>query len=252
VKSIPTRSALILLVSAVAQAQSSLDLEGRYWITQTSARLRVERGGFGTDIDARRDLGIPDTNFPQGAITWTHGRNVLSFTYTPIDLAGDQTVTRTIVFRGVSYTIGTRVQSDLEVRHLELRWAFQFVRLADGRVRFGPMIEADGFLLKGSVSAPALSPPVTAQEDLKVGLPAPGIALDIEPRRWIDIYGRVAGMEIGGYGYYVGSDSGVKVRPWRHVSLAAGYRTFNLRVDNSPDFARLQLRGPFVGAGIRF
>jgi hypothetical protein len=32
----------------------------------------------------------------------------------------------------------------------------------------------------------------------------------------------------------------------------AGYRTFNLRVDNSPDFARLQLRGLFVGAGVRF
>jgi hypothetical protein len=108
VKSIPTRCALLILLSALLQAQASLDLEGRYWMPQMSADLRVERGGFGTDIDARRDLGIPDTNFPQGAMTWTHGRNVLGFTYTPIDLAGDQMVSRTIVFRGVSYTIGTR------------------------------------------------------------------------------------------------------------------------------------------------
>jgi hypothetical protein len=136
-------------LSALLRAQANLDLEGRYWMPQMSANLRVERGGSGTDIDARRDLGTPDTNFPQGAVTWTHGRNLLSFTYTPIDLTGDQTVSRTIVFRGVSYTIGTRVQSDLEVRHLELRWAFQFIRLADGRVRLGPMIEADGFASEG-------------------------------------------------------------------------------------------------------
>jgi len=217
-----------------------------------SVRIRVERAGFGTDIDARRDLGVSDADFPEGGVTWTHGRNVVSFTYTPIDLAGDQTVTRTVVFGGRTYTIGTRIQSDLEVRQLELRWAFQFVRVADGRVRIGPAIQADGFFLRGSLRAPALSPPIAEQEDLKIGLLSPGLALDIEPLRWLDIYGRVAGIDVGGYGYYVGSESGVTVRPLRHLSLGAGYRTFNLHVDNSPDFARLQFRGPFIGAGVRF
>jgi hypothetical protein len=44
----------------------------------------------------------------------------------------------------------------------------------------------------------------------------------------------------------------VKVTAWRHVLLTAGYRTFNLHVENSPDFARLHIGGPFVGAGFRF
>ncbi len=249
-KSFRAGFALLVLIGGAAQAQ--VDLEGRYWMPQMSARIRVERGGFGTDIDARRDLGIPDANFPQGGITWTHGRNALSFTYTPVDLSGDQTVSRTIVFRGQSYVVGTRVQSDLEVSHLELRWAFQFVRVADGHVRFGPMVEAEGFLLRGSLRAPELNPPVSDRETLEFGLPAPGVALDLEPRPWLDIYGRVAGMKAGGYGHHVGSESGLKLRPWRPLSLAAGYRTFNLHVENSPDFALLRLRGPFLGAGVRF
>ena len=245
-------AAVLLIAVPLLTAQSGVDLEGRYWATSMSTRIRVERGGFGTDIDARRDLGIPDAGFPQGSVTWTHGRNVLSFTYTPIDFAGDQTVTRTVVFRGRPYTVGTRVESELEVRHLELRWAFQFVRVADGRVRFGPMLEADGFFLRGALRAPELNPPVAEQEELKFGLPAPGLALDINLHKAVNVYGRVAGLGVGEYGYYVGSESGVRVHPWRHVSLSAGYRTFNLHVDNSPDFARFRLRGPFFGAGVRF
>jgi hypothetical protein len=78
------------------------------------------------------------------------------------------------------------------------------------------------------------------------------LALDIQPWRWIDIYGQAAGMDLGSYGYFIGSDAGVKVTAWRHLLLTAGYRTFNLHVENSPDFARLHIGGPFVGAGFRF
>jgi hypothetical protein len=59
-------------------------------------------------------------------------------------------------------------------------------------------------------------------------------------------------MQAGDYGYFVGSDSGVKVRMWKYLVLTAGYRTFNLHVENSRDFARLRLRGPFLGAGFHF
>src|SRR5262249_39792318 len=141
---------------------------------------------------------------------------------------------RTILFRGQQYTIGTRVISDLEVRQLELNWAFQFVRTHDGTLRFGPLIGADGFLLHGSLAAPNFN--ISQSEDVSVGLPVAGLALDIQPHRRIDIYGRVSGMEVGGYGYFVGGDAGVKVTPWRHLLLTAGYRTFNLHVDSAPDF----------------
>lgn len=106
---------------------------------QMGSRIRVERSGFGTDIDARRDLGMPDTNFPRGGVTWQRGRSRLRFDYTPIAYSGDQTVTRTVVFNGREYTVGTRVVSDLEVKHLELGWAYQFI----GRVRLrGPFVRA--------------------------------------------------------------------------------------------------------------
>jgi hypothetical protein len=240
------RALLLGLAPVIAVAQQSVDFVGRYWITQPGALIRVEAAGFGTDIDARRDLGFGDAGLPQGDFTWRRGRSLVTFSFTPIDYTGDQTVTRTLDFRGRQYTVGTRVVSDLEINHLELRWAYQFVRLHDELVRLGPMVGADGFLMHGTLTAPAFG--ITEREDLSVGLPVAGLALDVMPRKWLDIYGRAAGMDVGDYGYFIGSDAGVKATV-KHIVLTAGYRTFNLHAAHSGDFARVRVRGVFVGAG---
>ena len=213
-------------------------------------RLRVEANGFGTDIDARRDLGIPDTGFPAGAVELRHGRTRLRFDYTPIEYSADQNVTRTVLFGGREYTVGTRVVSGLEVRHLQLGWSYQFIDVGEGWFRLGPVAEVNGFLLRGSLAAPALG--FKRTEDLKIGLPAFGALMTIHPHRVVEIYAQMAGMQIGDYGSFVGSDAGVKIVPWKHVVLTGGYRTFNLNARVSPDYAHIRLGGPFVGAGFRF
>ncbi len=239
--------AAVLLPAALAQ--HTVDLEGRYWLPEMNARLRVDQNGFGTDIDAKRDLGISKTDFAQGVVTLLSGRNRVKFGYTPIAYSADSDITRTLVFRGTEYLLGTRVVSDLEVKHLQASWAYQFIRAGDGRFRLGPMVEADGFLMRGSLNAPNLN--LSQKENLSAGLPTVGAAMDINPHRRVNVYGEVAGMKVGDYGYFISSDAGVKVRV-SHVLFSAGYRTFNLHVTTAPDFARLRLRGPFAGAGFTF
>ncbi len=235
----------------VLPAQRAVEFEGRYWVPQMSGRVRVDQNGVGTDIDARRDLGIPDTNFPEGRFTFQGaGRNRLQFTYTPIDYTGDADVTRTVIFNGRQYTLGTRVVSDLEVKHLQLGWAYQFINVRDGAFKLGTLVEAEGFLMKGRLQAPALK--ITEQEDISVGLPTAGLAVDINPHRKVNVYAQASGMKVGDYGHYIGGEAGVKVRPAGPLFLTAGYRVFNLRAQVAPDFARLDLHGPFVGAGLRF
>jgi hypothetical protein len=241
---------ILIGVPLLLRAQSSVEFTGHSWFTQMGSRIRVEQNGFGTDIDARSDLGMDGAAFPQGEFLWRHGRSVLRFDYTPIDYTGDRTVSRTIVFQGRPFTVGTRVVSELEVRHLQLSWAWQFVDVHDGWFRIGPLVEADGFLMRGSLAAPDFG--FQQKEDLSAGLPTVGLAMDIRPHRAVDIYGRAAGMEAGTYGYFIGTDAGVRVHAWKYLLLTAGYRTFNLHVENSPDFARLRIRGPFVGVGFRF
>lgn len=243
---------LACLAMFLPAQQRSFEFEGRYWMPQMNSRLRVSAGGLATDIDARRDLGMEDTNFPEGQFTYQGaGRSRVQFTYTNMEYTGDQAVNRSIVFRGQTYNVGTRVLSDLQVQHLQLSWAYQF-SIREGLVKFGPMLEADGFLMSSHLQAPAFGTPGDQRESLSAGVPSAGLALDIHPARRVNIYGQAAGMKVGSYGYFIGSDAGVKVRAWRGLFLAAGYRTFNLHVTNSPDFATLNLRGPWVGAGYRF
>jgi len=70
-------ASVVVFCGLAAVAQDTVEFEGRYWIPQFSSRLRVTAGGFGTEVDARHDLGIPDTNLPvaarggsMGAIIW--------------------------------------------------------------------------------------------------------------------------------------------------------------------------------------
>jgi hypothetical protein len=232
-------------------AQNSVELTGRYWMPQLGSRIRVESNGFGTDIDARRDLGMADSNFPLGGFTWQRGRSRLRFEYTPIEYSGDQNVTRTVFFASRQYTAGTRVVSNLQVQHLQLSWSYQFIHVREGKFRLGPVTELNGFLMRGTLAAPDLATPFHQTEDLKTGIPTVGLAMDIQPHRNIDIYGQVSGMTAGSYGNFVSSDSGVKVR-WKRLLFTGGYRTFNLNVNTSQDFAHFRLRGPFVGAGFAF
>ena len=239
------RIVLLGLMPVALLAQQSVEFVGRYWMSQMGGLIRVEAGGFGTDIDPRHDLGLGDTGLPEGDFTWRKGRSLLLLSFTPIDYSGDRTVSRTLEFRGRQYTVGTRIVSNLDIKTLELGWAYQF-GLREGIVRVGPLVGADGFLMHGSLVAPEFS--IAEKEDLSVGLPVAGLALDITPRKWVDVYGRARGMDVGTYGYYIGSDAGLKLTV-KHVVLTAGYRTFNLHVENSPDFARVRVRGPVVGMG---
>lgn len=243
---------LAALFPALLAAQNSFEITGGYWMPQFNGRVRVEQSGFGTDIDPKRDLGISDTNFAQGGISWRHGRHRLSFLYTPIDYSGDQMASRTILFNGRQYAFGTRVVSDLEVQHLQLSWSWQFIDIRDGLVRLGPVVEANGFLMKGSLVAPNVGMAFAEKEELSAGLPTVGAALDIQPHPRVDLYGQMAGMQAGDYGYFVGSEAGLKVRAWKPLMLTAGYRTFNMHVKSTRDFANLRIGGPFVGAGLRF
>jgi hypothetical protein len=244
-----SRFLLGLLATTALSAQASFEIEGRYWFSQVNSRLRVEYQGLGTDIDGKNDLGFTDSGIPEARAAVRWGHNQVQFVYTPISFSGDRVVTRTLIFNGRTYTFGTRVVSGLEAKHLQIGFTHYF-SLHHGLVKLGPMVEAHGFLLSGTLQAPAVN--ANSKEDLSVGIPAIGPSLEISPHRQVDIYGEASGMSAGDYGHFIRGEAGVRIRPVRFLQLTAGYQTFNLRLANSSDFARLHLRGPFVGAGLRW
>jgi hypothetical protein len=230
-----------------------VEFEGRYWITDLTAEAKVIESGIGTRIDFKDDLGLRNENFPDVRFTWYTGpKSKLRLAYTQVAYSGKKNIERTIEFDGETYTVGTRVITDLDVYYLRLGWAWQFINIANGKVKFGTLLEAKGFLVDISLDAPNLIPPVKESEEFVGGLPTVGFALDINPHKIVNIFAEVSGMYAGEYGYFLDGEAGVKIIPIKNLSVLGGYRIFYLKAEDDPDFAKLQISGPFVGATLRF
>lgn len=245
---------LVITIGVAFAQDTKVEFEGRYWITDLTAKAKLTEADItGTDIDFKADLGIEDKNFPDARFTWYTGpQSKLRLTYTQIDYSGDKNVERTIEFGGETYTVGTRVITDLDVNYLRLGWVWQFINVAEGKVKFGTLLEVKGFWLDTSLEAPGLIPPVKESGKFAAGLPTIGVALDINPQKMVNIFAEISGLPAGKYGYFFDGEAGMKIIPIKNLSIIGGYRIFDIKAKDEPDHARLRISGPFIGATLRF
>ncbi len=230
-----------------------VEFEGRYWITDLTAEAKVTEFGIGTDIDLKDDLGLKDEDFPDVRFTWYTGpKSKLRLTYFQVAYSGDETLSRTITFAGKTYTIGTRVITDLDIKYLRLGWAWQFINIAKGKVKLGTLLEVKGALVDISLDAPYLIPPIKESEKFIGGLPTVGAALDINPHKVVNLFAEVSGIYAGKYGYFLDGEAGIKIIPIKYFRVVGGYRILDFKVEDDPDLAQLRISGPFVGATLRF
>jgi hypothetical protein len=230
-----------------------IEFEGFYWIADLTGEARVTEFDIGTDFDFEDDLGLDDENLTDLRLVWHTGpKSKLRLAYTQVAYEGDENIQHTILFDGTTFTAGTRVVSDFEVEYIRLGWAWQFVDIGDGVVKFGSLLEAKGFLVDVSLEAPGMIPPIEESETFFAALPTIGAALDINPHRFVNVYGEVSGLYAGKYGHFFDGEVGIKIIPIRYLSIVGGWRLFDFRAEDDPDFVDLELSGFFVGGTLRF
>jgi hypothetical protein len=229
-----------------------VEIDGRYWVTSADNRIRFGSELANPEISFQRDLGMADKNAPDVRFAFrSRGHSRLVFGYTHLDWDGDRNVSRTIEFDNRLYPAETRVVSSLKLDYLKLGWAYMFgPRGEDAKFRMGPLVEASGIFYDAALSAPGLS--LSAADRRKVGFPSVGFVFDARPHSRVSIYGEASGISAGDYGYFVGAEGGLKVQPVRHLNVEVGYRSLRIDPKFEPDYGRLNVRGPFFGAGITF
>ena len=229
-----------------------VEFEGRYWITDLNAKAKVTKFGIGTEID-NADLGLKDENLPDLRFTWYTGPNSkLRLAYTQVAYSGDKIIERTIEFGGSTYPVGGRVVTDLDVKHLRLGWAWQFINVINGKVKLGTLLEATGFILKSSLEAPNLMPPKDESTRVRIIFPTIGGALDINLHKGVNVFADVSGIYAGRYVYFLDGEAGMKIIPIKNLSIAGGWRVLSFTGKDDDDFVKLRISGPFVGATLRF
>ena len=256
--------AVLLFMASWALAEdAALEFEGRYWMPDLVAKAKIEESSIGSDINFKSDLGIKDENFPEGRFIWNIGPgSLIRLFYTQAKFKGGQTVTRAIDFNGKTYTAGTAVSSKLDLQYFGLGWLWQFLNMDDEKIKLGTILEIKGVAGKASLDAPSLA--FSESEDFIGALPTAGLALELSPFKetrpykkessWKNskFYAEASGMSAGEYGYFIDAEVGLKLAPNKYFSLNGGYRYVSLKAEDEPDYAKIELKGPFVGATLRF
>jgi hypothetical protein len=238
---------------AFAQKDVTLEFEGRYWFPNLQGNVKVTQNDIGTNINLKRDLDIENEGYPEFRLTWYTGpKSKIRVAYTQANYEGDTNLAKAIEFNGEIYNIGTRAESELDIKYLRLGWAWQFINMGKGKFRLGTLVDGKVFWVKGSLEAPDLSPPVKESESFFFGLPTIGLALDINPHRILNIFAEGSGMYAGSYGYMYDAEAGVKLIPIKILTLLAGYRILEFKGQIEHDYVKARVYGPFAGVTVRF
>ena len=231
--------------------EQRIEVQGRYWISDLEAEAKVIESGIGDKFDFKDDLGIDDENLPEARIIFHTGPNsLLRLGYTQVNYSGDETVSRTVEFKGQSYTAGARVESELDIKYARFGWLWYFLSLADDKVKLGSIVEAKAVMADISLKAPTLS--LSDSEHFIGGLPTAGLACQVKPIEKVKFFGEISGIGAGEFGYFFDAEAGIAFVPLEHLSIEAGYRMIDLKAEDDPDFATVQMRGPFLSVTARF
>ncbi len=245
-------SSLLLFAPGLALAQI-VELEGRYWFTDVKARARVESNSLpATNVDFTKDLGLDDENAPGVRLTFGLPFNSkIRLAYTYLNLEGDATLTRNINFGGSTFTANTLVDSDFEFHYGRLGWIWQPI-VVPGIVKLGPMFELKGGVLDATIETRNAVTSIKESQELGLIVPTIGAALDFTPHRMIHIFAEVSGLPAGSLGHILDAEAGIRFVPVPFLTIAGGYRYFDLKIEHDNDDGSLKLSGPFVGVSLRF
>ena len=243
----------LLFIGTVRAQDVAIEMEGLYWLTNLSSMVRAEKDGRGTDIDFKADLSLKDKNLAFGRFTFfINSRNRIRLTYTPLGYETDTTLSKTIELGGRTDVINTRVVGDIKAQYLRLGWAYQFLNLQGGLIKFGTLVELKGLWGDVTLAAPNRLIPFKETDSFYAALPTFGLALDVNPLSFLNVFAEVSGLPAGQYGYMVEAEAGVKFIPMKNISLIGGVRFADIEARDNPSFAKLRLTGPFVGLSLRF
>jgi hypothetical protein len=228
----------------------NLELEGRYWKPKLDSTIKIVENNIGTDVNLVEDLGFDEKKgFGEARLQVKFfSRNKLNFSYLPLKWDADKVLTQTIQFNGQTYSAGTRVQSELDMKLFKAGYEFDFIAGKHGFLgaTFDVMVAATHVELK----APSLT--TDEKHDATVPIPMIGLAGRVSPIPWVSLTAKVSGLPMGGYGYVFDAEGSLDINPIKYVTISGGYRFLKAKAEINDNSANYKLDGPFAALKIRF
>src|SRR3989304_9621565 len=186
-------------VGGPAGENYTIEVEGRMWMVKLDSTVRIVENGIGTEVKLVDDLGFDERkNFFEGRLQVKFARkHKLNLEYIPLKWDADKLITRTIEFNGQLYTVGTRVQSRLDLTFFKGGYEYDF--LAGSLGFLGGTLDVLVANAKVQLTAPALA--IDQKEEVTVPIPMIGLIGRVYPIKWVNLTAKASGLPAGSYGY---------------------------------------------------
>ena len=221
-----------------------------------AATMTIASEGFGIvgdTINLKNDLGLTDQHFPQLQLTLRPARSSkFRFQYIPITYDQTTTLTRSVIFNGISYTLGLPVNSTLEWKAMRFGYEYDFVTTNRGFAGF--IIEAKYTDVQVTLASPLRSDFAHAQAPI----PALGGIGRVYVVPNISVTAEVTGFKLPSgidrrYGaHYVDVDVYGTVNFNNYLGAQLGYRSLDVFYLVRSDTGSLTLKGLYFGAVVRY
>jgi len=243
----------LLLFAGSALADELVSLKLGYQLLSPDGTLAGISNGVGTQVDVKRDLNLDDSQDVTAEIALNWGNFRLSLNYLPIEFSGTGTLTVTGTFNGQSFSAGDTVNSKLNIDLYDFGLTYYLINLDDTPTRFQLGLELAVKVADTEIIFNDLNGLNTFSESESVTAPIPtlGARARIALADFLGVTGRIGYMEYDG-NHFTDAEAQVEFSPIPAIGVYAGYRYFDLKIDESDLFVETNFSGPFGGVLVRF
>jgi len=208
-------------------------------------------GGVGTRIDVDDDLNFDDSKGPVAEAALQLGSFRLAAGYLPLGFSSNGTLNREVVFNGRTFSAATNVDSDVDINLYDVGLTWYLINIDDMpvRVQLGPELAVK--VADVDISMTDLTTGIREQTSGIAPIPTVGLRSRLAFGDMFGVVGRVGYITYSDNSF-LDAEAQVEFSPVPMVGLYAGYRLFNIDVDENDVFLDLQFSGPFAGLMVRF
>ncbi|HYA86293.1 MAG TPA: TIGR04219 family outer membrane beta-barrel protein [Nitrospirota bacterium] len=172
------------------------------------------------------------------------------FLATPMSFEGSGTLTRQITYGNTTFNVTTPIQTNVKLNQYDLALFYPIPLLKTAtvgvlNVELG--LNARKIDFEGTISQDSLS----ASKSLSIYLPMVYAGVQVKPISLFAIEGEFRGIAIGENHYY-DYIAKLKVNPVPIFYISGGYRSQDIKINQSDVMADVRFSGPFVEAGFSF
>ena len=240
-----------LVFSQTSLAQTEVSLRAGYQFLTPSGDLSGSGSSLETSLNTDDDLDWGNSRELLGELTLDWGNSQLNFSYLPMEFSGDNLMATDGFYNGQSFRLGDRVSTDVKFDLYDMGYTFCLINMKEVPTPFRLGVEFAIKLADIEIEFSDEDAGIHENDSVIAPFPTLGIRTCIALSEHVALTGRAGYIEYDD-NHLFDANLQLEYLPMEHGGLFAGYRYFDLAVDESDVDVNLEFSGPYAGIMIHF